>query len=276
LYWLSTALNVLLFSFLAWHIYSQEHPPIQNDSVKSPGWQPPQLPPACSNVVMIFGGRYMEVPVWVAKLASGTGGTEYLLKDVPSEFTNATPQASIIARLIHKKIYLRIGAMKTTIGGKMVDYPAIPYVKNNRLFVNVKIPFKAERHIVSMNDDLDTELPQGWDRNYANNEFEVVNEDTNPVLQVFYRRSNEVQVNGVFIVSGFDVLESFGGPAWLLSPVIRFAGNQITQDFAPEDFNQRFTNIVTMDTNAAYRMKFTDQKCIFKYPSWKFPGVLAD
>jgi hypothetical protein len=105
----------------------------------------------------------------------------------------------------------------------------------------------------------------------------VVNKDARPVLQVFYKRSNEIQVNGIFIVGQFDILESFGGQAWLISSSVQVTESQTTQDLSPEVFNQKFTNyVVTLDTNAAYHAEFTDQKPIFKYPAWKYPGVPAE
>lgn len=84
-------------------------------------------------------------------------------------------------------------------------------------------------------------------------------------------------MNGVFVVNTYDLFESFGAMPWLLSPRVRVIGNETTQEFAIADFQKAFTNIsVSMDTNAAYSTKFTDQKRIFKYPAWKYPGQYAE
>ena len=166
----------------------------------------------------------------------------------------------------------------TKFGTNEIELPISPFVKSNRLFVFVKAPFQPEKKIVSIGTDMDSAIPHDWDRNFSSNAFEVVNGDTNPVLQVFYRRSNEVQVNGIFFVNGFDQLVSFGGFApTLFSASVRVSDNQTTQDFTPESFVHTFTNFgVLFDTNNAYRVRYGGQKPIFKYPGWKHPGEYAD
>lgn len=129
-----------------------------------------------------------------------------------------------------------------------------------------------------MSDDMDSQIPPKWDRNYSSNAFEVVREDGMPVLQVFYKRSNEVQVNGIFIVNEYEIYESFGSTPLLISPRIRVTySNAEPQEFNIKEFEKQFTNAsIIVDTNAAYGTKFTDQKPIFKYPAWKYPGQYAN
>jgi hypothetical protein len=248
----------------------------QADENKIARWQPPELPPNCSNVFVSFGGQRITVPVWAANISAETSGTKFLLKDAPPELTNGYDKLPGFTRT-SSNIFLRWESMQTTVGGKTVNYPIIPHIKNNRLFVYVETPFKNEKRIISMSNDLDSEIPQTWDRNYSSNAFEVVNEDGRPILQVFYKRSNEIQVNGVFIVNNYDVYESFGALPLLISPRVRIAGNQTTQELEIEDFKKMFPKVVaSVDTNAVYAIKFTDQKPMFKYPAWKHLGEYSN
>lgn len=242
-------------------------------------WQPPELPPGCSNVFVSFGGQQLKIPMFVAKVSSEKIGTKVLFNDIPPEFSFFTNGYEKLPgyNASTSGMFFRVGSVQTTIEGRSVDYPILPYVRDNRLFVYVSMPFQNEKRIVSMSDDLDSVIPQTWDRNYSSNAFEVVNEDGRPVLQVFYKRPNDVQVNGVFIVNGYALFESFGAMPWLISPYVRVTQNQTTQEFEIADFQRTFTNIaISMDTNAAYGTKFTDQKPIFKYPAWKHSGQYAE
>ena len=242
-------------------------------------WQPPELPPGCSNVFVSFGGQQLKIPMFVAKVSSEKIGTKVLFNDIPPEFSFFTNGYEKLPgyNASTSGMFFRVGSVQTKIEGRSVDYPILPYVRDNRLFVYVSMPFQNEKRIVSMSDDLDSVIPQTWDRNYSSNAFEVVNEDGRPVLQVFYKRPNDVQVNGVFVVNGYALFESFGAMPWLISPYVRVTQNQTTQEFEIADFQRTFTNIaISMDTNAAYGTKFTDQKPIFKYPAWKYLGQYAE
>src|SRR5204862_5425741 len=127
-------------------------------------------------------------------------------------------------------IWFKRAATKTTVGNLTIDYPIAPFVKNNRLFVYVQMPFRTESRIVSMSDEMDSPIPPTWDRNFSSNAFEVVREDGKPVLQVFYTRPNQVRVNGIFIVNTNCIYESFGGTTWLFYHQYRFVDLATTQE----------------------------------------------
>src|SRR5436190_10859893 len=134
------------------------------------------------------------------------------------------------------------------------------------------MPFRTESRIVSMSDEMDSPIPPTWDRNFSSNAFEVVREDGKPVLQVFYTRPNQVRVNGIFIVNTNCIYESFGGTPWLFYPQYRFVDLATTQEVTLTNVTVAFE----IDTNAAYSTEFSDQKPIFKYPAWKYPGKYVD
>jgi hypothetical protein len=184
-------------------------------------------------------------------------------------------------------MWLRWSFGQTTIGNKTVDYPSWPFIRSNRLFVDVKIPFQNERRIIQMDDDFDHQLqiPRMWDRNYNSNSYEIVTETTNPVLQVIYKKANKIQVNGVYLIDPTNIYAAFDG--WnptLLSPQIRIFDLQTTQEihatnvfvFLDTNKTQAF-NVKDIsffwDSNKVYSLPL-GQKTIFKYPSWKYPGVL--
>jgi len=245
------------------------------------GWQPPELPSNCTNVTIYFGGERIDVPVWMAQISSETSGTPFLVKDIPPElkFDDGKPHAHNRPNDTNFIKMVMMSKFPTKFGTNTLELPISPFVNNHRLYVFVKAPFQTEKKLFYIGTDLDSAIPHNWDRNYNSNAFEVVNEDTNPVLQVFYRRSNEVQVNGVFPVNNFDLIASFSDAAPILfsTTIEGIREDQTTQYFTPEDFTRTFTNFaVIQNTNAAYRLKFTDQKAIFRYPWWKHPGQLAE
>ena len=123
-----------------------------------------------------------------------------------------------------------------------------------------------------------SQLPAAWDRNF-NAEYyvyEVVNEHTNPVLQVFYTQPNEIHVNGLFVLGTNSILGSFGGPPQLFTSeyklIDRSSSEVITNYIAYLGTN----SLGKLITNALYGLKFPEQKTIFKYPSNRNPGVFAN
>jgi hypothetical protein len=53
------------------------------------------------------------------------------------------------------------------------------------------------------------------------------------VLQVIYKKANEVQVNGIFLVDTYDVLAAFNAMPLLLTPRAILSENQSTQEVDP-------------------------------------------
>lgn len=245
-------------------LFKPSSPPISISNTNAPvetraKWQPPELPPNCSNIFIFFGEQYVTWPLFAAKVPPMEAGQGFPLKDMPFEFTNGYDFID--------KISIRKGAVRAVAAdGSKYDFPIVPYVKNNRLFVYVKVPFDNERSSISMSDSLDSQLPARWDRNYTSNAFEIVREDMLPVLQVFYKRANEIQVNGIFIVNTNDVLGSFGG-----NPTVIY----VFGVFPTED-QKAVIKPAPLPPSMVFDMKFPNQKAIFKYPAWKHPGQYAE
>jgi hypothetical protein len=185
--------------------------------------------------------------------------------------------------------------LKARIDGMVIDSPVSPYVISNRFFVYVHIPFTSEMHIIVMSDDLDSDLsqlPKLWDRNYNSNMFEIVNESTNPVLQVLYKRPNEIRVNGIFIVDSSHAVVAFNNTPHIAIPAVASSNGQMTaaaailsvgpngQTVQGMEFG-KFVDVFPIGTNRIdthnitnmYNFSFPNQKVLFKYPSWKYPGV---
>jgi hypothetical protein len=243
-------------------------------------WLPPELPQSCSNVVLWFGGEGHIYPVsLLQQFPPAPASAKVPIKTLPPGFsTNLNKLPNYSPRI--RNIFLR-SDIEYRIGGKTVSYPISPHVISNRLFVDVEIPFLNERRTILMSDDVDselTQLPGSWDRNYStvSNIYEVVNEQTNPVLQVIYKAANEVLVNGIFFGNQYDVYASFGGIPALIPTRFRFVENQTTQDIDFAAAQRRFTNLAfAIDTNEAYGAISANQKAIFKYPSNIHPGEFA-
>jgi hypothetical protein len=272
--------NSVMSWFLNWRELSKTDAPQTNSVLASPiqpAWQPPELPANCTNVLMSFGGQTLNLPIMVARI--GRTGTKLAVKDLP-EFMFKDLENTPGYSPRNPNVWFKLHTMRMDFGGKPIDYPIAAFVVSNRLYVEAQVPITNERRMLFMRDDLDTELPRLWDRNYNSNSFEVVNEERRPVLQVKYKAANDVQVNGIFMVNDYEILESFGGPPLLITPLVTviITNQQFTQQMTIKDFNAAFTNQFTImiDSNAPYSIPFTDQKAIFKYPSNRHPGELAE
>ena len=155
-----------------------------------------------------------------------------------------------------------------------------------------------------MSDDFDPNLPipTHWDRNFSTNyyangivsggiyAYEVVNEMTNPVLQVAYSAPNEVHINGIFKVDENSTFVAFGQQPMLLTfsnrlVVDTISTNRITTvSLEATNFsevlhiytNDSISSIGEMITNEFYRPIFQGQRAILKYPSNRNLGVFND
>jgi len=88
-------------------------------------------------------------------------------------------------------------------------------------------------------------MPPDWDRNSDTNAFEIIGPDGLPVFQEIYALPEHIIVNGLFPKKPGIIIGAFGN-----------------------DCVVGFTNEVLPN--------LPDRKPIFKYPSWKYPGVLAN
>jgi hypothetical protein len=258
-------------------------------------WLPPELPPGCSNVTLFFGASGIIEPRQIAEISGA--GTRFAIKDVPDYFLqNSDKLPGYSPR--QQYMWLKSAGAQLNIGGKTISYPIQPVIISNRLYVEVEIPFTNEKRKLVMSDAFDTELsplPLDWDRNYSTNynedigiyAYEIVNELTNPVLQVVYTKPNEVHVNGIFQVDSNSILAAFEE-----QPVLGTftygtydpTNGTTAASLQMENFHETLT-LRSNETLASFGQRFTNeffrplfkyQKPFFKYPSNRNPGAFAD
>lgn len=230
------------------------------------GWQPPELPTDCTNVCLNFGSQRLSAPVWMAMAPplNGPYSAQFSRAEAPPELTNHWPSSA-------KSVFAR-SVWRCGINGHDVDLPVAPYVKNRRLYVFGQIPYGKDMRKIEMSNDWDSKLPPEWDRNFSPNAFEIVNDDGRPVLQVTYRRSDEVDVSGLFVIGKNELLSAFGSLLVVFSPQTNGLYNAHIETSKPSTNREGFL----FDSTNPYATTLSTQKCIFKYPSWKYPGVLAE
>jgi hypothetical protein len=258
-------------------------------------WLPPELPPGCSNVIVFFGASQFIEPRQMAEISDS--GTKFAIKDLPDYFLqNLDKVATYSPR--QQYMWLKSAETSYTIGGRTFPNPIHPVIVSNRLYIEVEIPFSNERHKLVMSDAFDAELsplPLNWDRNYSTNYevnrgvylYEIVNELTNPVLQVAYSAPNEVHINGIFQVDSNSILAAFGQQPVLATFNYENYGptsGVVTASLQIENFHETLT-LHSNETLASFGQRFTNeffrpifqyQMPIFKYPSNRHLGALED
>jgi hypothetical protein len=271
---------VLLCIPAAWIAFKNSRPLIievgEIANIIIPEWQPPEMSADCENIVIYFGGqefifkrpidRSRISPEEIRALGKIAGHPVFPSANIVGYFS--TPTNTIIYSGNEN------GDAKFNIpmnvNEQSVDCPVSPFVKNNRLFVVFGIPSNDENKAISLTDNLDSQIPPNWDRNYSSNAFEIVREDKLPVFQVIYRRPNEIQVNGIFIVSSNCILSAFEGHIDI-SYFCNADGS--LPDIPP--WNVAYANILPMtitNLEMAYAMTYSNQDAIFKYPAWRYLG----
>lgn len=259
-------------------------------------WLPPELPPGCTNVFVVFGSTVQTYPRLMAEIDPDSG-TTFAINDLPDFFLKDLDKSQHYSP---RDKYTRIWERQSVaIGGKTFSYPIQPVIVSNRLYIEVQIPFSNEKHKIIMSDAFDRELPipLRWDRNYSTNYganggfyyYEVVNELTNPVLQVAYYTPNTVAVNGIFQVDANDIYAAFGQRPQLFTFVARPSSLNATQTITTISLNAtNFSEVLAISTNEPpnlmgeiitnelYRPIFQFQRRMFKYPSNQHLGEFED
>jgi hypothetical protein len=212
--------------------------------------------------------------------------TEFEVKDLPDFMLSGLDKTPGYSP--HRKNIWYRWDIANDYGNTRVSLPVMPLIVSNRLYADIEMPFLNERRKILMSEQLNNALvniPTDWDWNYSTNynatsglfACEVVNEWTNPVLQVFYMAPNTIFVNGVFVIETNKVLWAFNCPPQLttLGPL-----KLINSTNSEEITNISMwlgTNILgQVMTNNLYSLKFPGQMTVFKYPSNRHLGELRD
>jgi len=263
----------------------------QTTEVKSAVWQPPEIPKGTKVVTVFFGGQRMDYPFPLL--------SQYPYGPTPEWFpiSAATPEEKRIMEAMpgfsrNTKQFLGRLVTSNFVNGLPENYPIIPVISSNRLFVYVKIPFLAERQKIVMSDAMDAVLTNclpittnAWDWNFSRGKemgtFEIVNGHKNPIVQVIYKSASMVQVYGIFFRNKYDFSVTYDGrsPGWFFgsSAPIQIVENQQTQTVTVAELQTRFTNAsLSFDAAAIYDEVSTNQRAIFKYPSNLYPGEFAE
>jgi hypothetical protein len=88
--------------------------------------------------------------------------------------------------------------------------PFTPYTKDNRIYIKARTMFADGEKTVQMNDDWTSEVPEGGDKNFNENSFEIVDADLLPVFQIRYETPTEIDVNGIFVAPTGEFEVAFG------------------------------------------------------------------
>lgn len=124
-------------------------------------------------------------------------------------------------------------------GGRIV----IPYVENQRIYVKTQNMFGDPDQSVVMNNEWPVRLRAGWDKNFNENSFEVVDESHLPVFQIRYLAPDSIEVRGIFVAPNGAVTVAFDNGLTGVAP------------------GQKLPPIPS-------------RKAWFKYPSEHFQGIL--
>lgn len=76
------------------------------------------------------------------------------------------------------------------------------YLKDDKPLVDVKMwgggGDKGDEYEIEVAQNEFSIRPSDWDRNFNDHAFEVVDQNVRPILQVYYKTTNEIVINGVF------------------------------------------------------------------------------
>jgi hypothetical protein len=116
--------------------------------------------------------------------------------------------------------------------------PVKVYVKNEMPYVDVKVYGGSEFPPLEIKDNKILNKPPSWDFNSNDRAMEIVNENHVPMYQFYYKTPSHIVLNGIFPFPNGLILASEKGVVFNPTLPATFKLNRI-----------------------------------FKYPSWKFPGV---
>jgi hypothetical protein len=120
------------------------------------------------------------------------------------------------------------------------------HLKNGALYCNIQMWQSREHQGVEITDGKYRVWPPQWDWNQSENEFEVVDENGNPVLQVIRKRSNNFQIYGLLVLPGGVVIanqqstealpwsEIKSTPSSTLKPIFKYPSQRFLGQYAVE------------------------------------------
>ncbi|MFC2122504.1 hypothetical protein ACFLRP_02335 [Bacteroidota bacterium] len=115
-----------------------------------------------------------------------------------------TPSQEILLQIGTKDIVYKLSDFDD--GGSLNHYalnsafPFIPHIKEGKLYVNVNVcvPMDGDYTVIEINNNVARDLPANYDRNQDDYAFEVVNEEGDPIFQLYYVTQFHVVINGIF------------------------------------------------------------------------------
>ncbi len=149
--------------------------------------------------------------------------------------------------------------------------PVTMYTIDGHLYVDVIIWKNSGVDDISIKRNKLSGTPDGWDVNSNSRAFEVVDSSLLPMFQLIYKSTSEIELRGIFIYGGFGLtsvdangrmspMAFYSVPVDLHSPL---GGHYFGMSSYPP----------TPQVRAIYEQA---NPRIFKYPSYKYPGVTAD
>jgi hypothetical protein len=123
--------------------------------------------------------------------------------------------------------------------------PVEIHLEGEKLSLSFRVWAGEGESPIEIKDNRFTVRPVNWDLNSTATALEVVNQANNPVFQMVRRRTSVLIINGIFPLPDGGVIIATPHGARAVKPPPQ----------SPEEYKL---------------------KPIFKYPSWKYPGVYAD
>jgi pimeloyl-ACP methyl ester carboxylesterase len=78
------------------------------------------------------------------------------------------------------------------------EHPLIVYVAKGVFYVDASVTEGMGHSVVEIKGNNFTVTPPDWDRNYSANAIEIVNAHGQPIFQMIRRRSNVIEISGIF------------------------------------------------------------------------------
>jgi len=118
------------------------------------------------------------------------------------------------------------------IGG---ETPLSMYIQDGVFYVDALINDRAGREAVRLTKSTVEEvMPPGWDRNFSATALEVVDGRQRPVFQMIRKRSNLIQINGLFVSKSGAVVDVRAEKALFKYPGWKYPGVYADPEPAPQ------------------------------------------